>query len=576
MLIAIVFFLIISLTIVMGTGVPVIKQVKAANDAINTKESLFLAEAALEDAVYRVKSGFAVSSGETLALNGHTATIEIADVLGNKEITAVANRDGLIRNVEAKLTQGIGVAFNYGVQVGNGGFDLVGGSSIIGNVYSNGNITGDGGVSITGSATAANPPAVTVHQSNESPLPPPSSIVFGTANGTQDVAQSFQMSALGPLTNVEFYIKKSAAASNSTVRIVNDSSGSPGGTLIAQGVLADGQIGTSYGWVSVVLDTPPQLPIGTTYWVVLDRSNGSSYTLGANANTSYPNGQAKVGRHGSSWGTVPNLDGYFKIKFGGGTSIITGDNFDYLVIGGGGVGDAWAHTVEDSNIAGTLYCQSGSNNNGKNCNTSRPDPPPQNLPVSDSNIQTWKSDAEAGGVITGNYTVGWQGATLGPKKITGNLTVNGGGTLTLSGTVWVVGNVTVSNGGKVSLASSYGTNSGVLLSDGLVIISGGGLFSGSGQAGSYPLVITTSTCPNGPTCGETPALIMTGGAGAVVLNAQWGTLSMNGGTSARSLVGYKVRGDNGATINYDAGIANMSFSSGPSGGWEIVSWKEVE
>jgi len=33
---------------------------------------------------------------------------------------------------------------------------------------------------------------------------------------------------------------------------------------------------------------------------------------------------------------------------------------------------------------------------------------------------------------------------------------------------------------------------------------------------------------------------------------------------------------NGATITYDSGLANARFTSGPSGGWKVRSWKEVE
>jgi hypothetical protein len=107
-------------------------------------------------------------------------------------------------------------------------------------------------------------------------------------------------------------------------------------------------------------------------------------------------------------------------------------------------------------------------------------------------------------------------------------------------------------------------------------LSGGGEFAGSGQAGSYPLVLVTSDCPASSFCSGNNAVTLNGGAGAVVLNAQKGTLTLSGGTAARSLVANKIILDGGATVVYESGVANMNFTSGPSGGWNIVSWREIE
>jgi len=34
--------------------------------------------------------------------------------------------------------------------------------------------------------------------------------------------------------------------------------------------------------------------------------------------------------------------------------------------------------------------------------------------------------------------------------------------------------------------------------------------------------------------------------------------------------------NNNVIITYDSGLADLNFSSGPSGGWNISSWQEVE
>jgi len=241
--------------------------------------------------------------------------------------------------------------------------------------------------------------------------------------------------------------------------------------------------------------------------------------------------------------------------------------------------DSWADTVITTRTNGTLYCDTSIDNypppDGTPCDTSQGTPQPADFPISDSAANAWKEEAESGGTISGDVSVGWAGDTLGPKKITGNLTIGGGGVLTLTGTVWVVGDVSVGGGGSVELDSSYGNQSGVLITDGQIDIGGGGEFKGSGELGSYPVLVTTSTCPDGSGCSG-PALSLSGGSGAVVLVAQNGTLFLNGGSAARAITGKRVEMSGGGEVNYDAGLVSLFFTSGPGGTWSIDEWKEVE
>ena len=220
-------------------------------------------------------------------------------------------------------------------------------------------------------------------------------------------------------------------------------------------------------------------------------------------------------------------------------------------------------------MTGKLYCRVGSSNN-KACDTSQADPSPTTMPLSDSNIQAWKDDAVAGGTITGNYHVDWRNGTLGPKKITGNLLVDGGGTLTVSGTLWVQGTVTVTGGGIVRLASSYGANDGAIVSDGTVTVNGGGTFYGSGTNGSYPFLITTSSCPAESCCNGANAVTLSGGAGTVAIVAQNGTASIDGGSALKEVTAQQIVMGGGATLSYDSGLISTNFSSGPGGSWTMV------
>jgi len=376
------------------------------------------------------------------------------------------------------------------------------------------------------------------------------------------------------MNNIQFYIKKVGSPSNITVKIVNDNSGSPSSDILMSGTLLASQVTTSFGWVTVTMPTTPILDPGQTYWMVLDASSNSSkyYILGAN-NNGYSNGQGKIGTYNTSWSntTPAGLDGYFKMFLGGTTSTLGGSTYVGGVYLGTTSSDvAWAHTIIGAQAKGTLYCQSGSYNNPTNCNTSKPDPTSQPLPLSDANIQDWKDEAQAGGTLSGDYHVNSSGGTLGPKVITGNLLVDGGGTLTVSGTLYVKGSITLTGGGKIKLATSYGNSNGVIVSDGVVLQNGGSTFAGSGQSGSYPFLITTSACPVAPGCGGANAIDLTGGAGTVAIIAQDGNININGGSSLKAVTGKQITMTGGATLTYDAGLVNANFSSGPSGSWNFV------
>ena len=262
-------------------------------------------------------------------------------------------------------------------------------------------------------------------------------------------------------------------------------------------------------------------------------------------------------------------------------SKILGNGGDYLYIGSTSTDMAWAKDVSNVSLTGNLYCSTGVHNaGGKTCNTSRGIPSSMSMSVSDNDINQWKSEALAGGTYNGNYTSGWAGSILGPRKINGDLTVNGGGTLMVTGTIWVTGNIIVSNGGGIKLSPSLGGNSAIILADGYVNISGGAQLLGSGTAGSYPIVVSTSICPNTTPCANNNAAInISNGSESAVLIAPYGKVYISGG-DAQHIAAHSVSGNSiylsSAYVTYEAGVASPSFSSGSSGGWVISEWKELE
>ncbi|MDP3958178.1 MAG: hypothetical protein Q8Q36_01790 [bacterium] len=571
---SVVFFLFISLSLVLGVSGTAVRELRVANQAGRSAQGLYAAESGAEDFTYRMRNGLQTSASETLSVGGATTTMTVTDLPGGqKEIVSAGDAERSIRKVRTLLTVTTGTSFNYGVQVGAGGIEMDNNAGIIGNVYSNGNIVGGNGSYVTGTAIAANSAALSADQVNDAPPTPSSEVVFGNASGTQDFAESFRVSTTSALNKVQLYLKRTfPSPGNLTVRIVPDNGEVPAGSTVASAALSASLVGTSYGWVEVAFPSGVELIEGMAYWLVLDGSTSATkyYTIGAN--TAYGAGTGKTGQYGGAWNdTSPaGLDGYFKIYLGGQTGLVSG-----IEVGKNGVGNAWAHTVNNSTIAGTNYCQTGSGNN-KPCNTSQGDPGPQTFPISDANVEGWKDDAAAGGTIAGDYIADDDTASLGPVHITGNLVVRNNSTLTVAGTIWVSGNVTFDNNVEVLLAPSYGSYSGVIIADGRVSVTNNSDFQGSGAEGSYMLVVTTSTCPNGPSCGGADALFVGNNAGTVILVAKNGTLRLSNNAGAKEAIGSRLELDNGAFVTYESGLADVNFSSGPGGSFSVDTWREVK
>ncbi|MFH1455080.1 MAG: choice-of-anchor R domain-containing protein [bacterium] len=581
MLLTAVIFMMVSLVIVFGLTTPIVKQILISRDVWNAKQSYYLSEAGAEDVMYRLKdSNYAskVGESETLTLDGYSAVTAIGPMGEERIITTLSDQNGYKKTIQTKVIQGVGTSFNYGILTGEGSFVITGGSEVVGNIYSNGNILGGSGVHITGSAIAASGGSIFKDQTNETPSAPPNSLTFNNTKDTRDFAQSFQPGTTSKIQRIRVYIKKTNFPGNFIVDLTSDSSGNPG-SVLTSGTLFASQVTTNYGWVDLTFAQNITLNINTTYWLVIKgtTNNNSSDTYTIAANNLYTRGVAKIGKTGGTWNST-NLDGYFSLYLGATPSKILGNEGNYFYIGSTSTDIAWASDVSHVNITGTLYCETGTNNaNGKTCNTSRGLPDTMPMPVSEANIDQWKTEAIAGGTYSGNFNVDWDGDILGPRKITGNLTVNGGGTLMITGTVWVQGYIVVTGGGKIKISPSLGGNSAIILSDKYVNVDGGAQFEGSGTAGSYPVVVSTSICPNATPCAtNNSAISLSGGSGAVVLTAPYGKVNINGGSGARSVCGDSIYISGGGSVTYETGLANLSFSSGPSGGWNISGWKELE
>jgi hypothetical protein len=240
-------------------------------------------------------------------------------------------------------------------------------------------------------------------------------------------------------------------------------------------------------------------------------------------------------------------------------------------------GSAYANTMTADNssalqIGQNAYYQtqslitahgSGSTNNTF-CHPNSPDPQPNPLPISQSNIDEWKDQADDS-VLTGDLTLQWPcTAVLTKRKYVGNVTIQGGCTIDAESPVWITGNLTVQGGSTLRLKSSYGGTSGVIVVDGVATLTGGSKVQGSGTSGSYLTVISTY---NSPTI---PAINVNGGNSTSIVYAGDGIVQLSGGANLREVTGKKVVLTTGAIVTYESGVANPFFTSGPTGSFNVV------
>ena len=161
MLISVVFFLFISLAIISGLVAPSVREFKIASANLDSKKSYFLSESGSEDVLYRLLKSMAISENETITLDSHSATTVLTSIGSSaKQITSLGNVGSLQRKTSIVLSTGTGASFSYGIQVGQGGFEMSNSSKIIGNAYSNGNIIGTNSARIQGKAIAAGPTGI--------------------------------------------------------------------------------------------------------------------------------------------------------------------------------------------------------------------------------------------------------------------------------------------------------------------------------------------------------------------------------------------------------------------------------
>jgi hypothetical protein len=321
-------------------------------------------------------------------------------------------------------------------------------------------------------------------------------------------------------------------------------------------------VGSTYSFVDATFASSPTLTGGTTYWIKITSTvNGSNYFVwGSDIIDGYLSGTSKSSSNNSSWSAL-NKDLNFKVWMGGVVTSLSGVTVQ---------GTAWANTLSSCTVNNAIYqTMSGCTVTGTQT-VSSTDAAPAAMPISNAQIQAWETIAAAGGVISGDYTVTGT-VVLGPRKIDGNLLVDNGAILLLTGPLWVHGDVTISNNATVSVDTSLGNNGAVLIADkpgseatiGKVTLLNNVTLAGNGNAGSNLMVLTTYS-------GASDAINLKNNAASVILYAPNGIISVANNAGANQITANQINVGNNATITYVTGLQSSSFSNGPGGAWVFM------
>lgn len=558
--------------------------------SVNSEKVLFLAEAGVDKALASLNATGGSYNGETeTTLGDGTYSIVITSQdSGDKLIQATGYIPNKVKakahkTIKITATRGVGVAFHYGIQVGDGGLTLGNENTINGSIYSNGTIAtlqGGNNNNITGDVWVAGGPQGSPDQQTDCTEGTGNcqDFIFGkvvNGNSQLDIAQSFQPATSGSLNKISLKVYKVGSPPDITVRIMGDKDGKPDknnvlttGTLyrdlVAQGV--PGQNPPPYGWIDVTFNTLPELTADTSYWIMVDTGADSnnywawqkdlaqSYTRG------YPIWSPNWSTGNPTW-TSFNEDLSFKTIMGGGTTAITatgnftvGGSVHANTISGLTIAkDAYFQTISDSTVGGQSYPGSS-------------DPPPKVFPISDANILYWQDQADGDGSNT-RGPVDSCLSPLGPVKVEGDVTFNSGCDVIIKSPVWITGNLTINSNNRLKLDSSFGGAAGAIVVDGTVEIGSNNRLEGTGTGSSILMILSTYDTQSH---GGVSAIVVKNTGNSGVFYASKGMIEPGNGNTYKELTAWGIKLINQSTIDYQTGLSSTLFSSGPSGAYSLV------
>lgn len=141
--------------------------VRSQRHSVASAQALSLAEAAIDMAVYGLNQNGGYSGESETALGNGTFSVSIANIdADTKRLIATGFVPNSARPTATKVIQATisisssVVSFHYGIQIGQGGFDMSNSAKVVGNAYANGNIIGTNSARIEGTAIVSGPAGI--------------------------------------------------------------------------------------------------------------------------------------------------------------------------------------------------------------------------------------------------------------------------------------------------------------------------------------------------------------------------------------------------------------------------------
>lgn len=278
------------------------------------------------------------------------------------------------------------------------------------------------------------------------------------------------------------------------------------------------------------------------------------------------------------------LAGDPQITVGGAASSTTAMN--HTIVGTHAMADTFDDSVVNQNAYYKTFISADTVVLGSSIPISEAPPqlPAVPMPIPDSKLDEWETDAAAGGTHTSPcpYVLSSGTTVIGPKKIACDMDIKGTAIVTLTGTLWVAGNLTIQNSAVVRLHPSFGILSGMVVVDdpsnrsakGVLEVKNSAQILGSGAPGSYLMLVSRNN--SAEIGGSTDAVNIQNTSAASIYYAPHGSVSIQNNTYLKEVTAYKLKLQNSASVTYESGLSDIKFTSGPSGGYEMKYWKEVK
>lgn len=193
------------------------------------------------------------------------------------------------------------------------------------------------------------------------------------------------------------------------------------------------------------------------------------------------------------------------------------------------------------------------------------------VPVPPFDAAGWAQNANVNGdPIVGDLELDSGTTYLGPRKIQGDLVLDGNAELVVTGPLHVTGDFVMDSNSEVFLDQSFGSDGTVIYVEGEVQFkSNAEVHATNSDPKGYLLIASTSSS-------EEAILMDSNSKLEAAIYAVNGNVVMNSNGDVVALIGNGVVLKSNAEINFDIGLVVYTFTSGGTGGYELIEWKEVE